>query len=67
MAKRPNPNNPNTTISISKSIKTNYLDRFRKKEPKRKGYENDNKTLKWILEQFTRDHPELLHDPQTTY
>ena len=68
MARELNPDNPYTTLKVSKHLKVAYLNRLRKQDGKRKnGYENDDKTLKWILEMVFREHPELIHDPKTTY
>lgn len=68
MPRKANTDNPNTTISVTKTLKLTTIDRLRLKSTKRKnGYENDNDTLKWILELFMVEHADKIHDPVSTY
>ena len=66
MARQRNDNRTSTPVMIEKTLKSR-LDTLRNKDEKRQGNESDNTVIKRIVEIVVTDHPELLHEPRSTY
>ena len=66
MARQRNDNRTSTPVMIEKTLK-DTLDTLRNKDEKRAGNESDNTVIRRITNIITRDHPELIHEPRSTY
>jgi len=66
MTRTINPHRKDTSISILKTTKQK-IDMLRAKDPNKNSNESDNSVLERILPIIMEEHPELVHDPRSTY